>query len=533
VLGVACDPADKLPPWPVRRLTTREYTRTVSELFANYKSFDGFVKEVSMELGELPRDGELNASFSNMDARVSQRHVDTFVKVAESVARAATGRDDRLQELGGSCTLKTPLDLECFRGVARAVGRRAWRRPLEETDLARLSELARGAAPREAYRLLLTELLAAPAFVLHLEASATDSSAYALASRLSYHFWQTLPDERLLDAAASGALATEAGYRAEVERLLSSQRARATWFRFFREWLQLEEFGGFSLDRAFENFSGGLKATPELYDDAVWEVEQLVGHYTFDTRGSYPELLASDLIVTRSPRLAKLYGVEPWDGRSVPRSFPEGQRSGLFTRAAVLISGSHATNPFHRGAFVRRRLLCEPIEPPAQRPPEAFVLPVFDPGASTRSRYEHKVENGGCKGCHDLFSPYGYALEAYDALGRYRQVERLIDDAGNAHGRVPIDAAVTVALTPEQTLRADGPVELSRTLAGSSIASACFARQYFRFTFRRMETEADACALEAILRSLKMDGLFAAYRDVAFTGAFRYASLQRVPGEKP
>jgi hypothetical protein len=264
----------------------------------------------------------------------------------------------------------------------------------------------------------------------------------------------------------------------------------------------------------------------------VWEVEQLVGYYTFDTQGTYPELLASDLIVTRSPRLAKLYGVEPWDGRSVPRRFPEGQRSGLFTRAAVLISGSHATNPFHRGAFVRRRLLCEPIEPPAQRPPEAFVLPVFDARASTRTRYEHKVENGGCKGCHELFSPYGYALEAYDALGRYRTTERLIDDAGDAHGRVPIEDAVTVALSPEETLQVDGPVALSRALASSHTASACFARQYFRFTFRRMETAADACALDSILSSLKSGGLLAAYRDVAFSDAFRRAPSQTDSGEK-
>jgi hypothetical protein len=498
-------------------------------------------KEVAIELGELPRDGEANASFSNMDSRTSQRHVDTFIKLAESVARAATSRDERLQELVGACALRAPFELSCFQTFAAKMGLRAWRRPLDAAEIGRLSALAQAEHPQESYRLLLTALLAAPAFVLHLELgangnerarSASGLSPFALASRLSYHFWQTSPDERLLQAAVTGALETDAGYREQVERLVKSQRAHATWFRFFREWLQLDEFGGFSLDRAFENFSGGLKPTVQLYDDAVWEVEQLVGYYTFDTQGTYPELLASDLIVTRSPKLAKLYGVEPWDGRSVPRRFPEGQRSGLFTRAAVLISGSHATNPFHRGAFVRRRLLCEPIEPPAQRPPEAFVLPVFDARASTRTRYEHKVENGGCKGCHELFSPYGYALEAYDALGRYRTTERLIDDAGDAHGRVPIEDAVTVALSPEETLQVDGPVALSRALASSHTASACFARQYFRFTFRRMETAADACALDSILSSLKSGGLLAAYRDVAFSDAFRRAPSQTDSGEK-
>jgi hypothetical protein len=526
----------------VRRLSAREYARTIVDLFGSYKNFEDLAKETALELGQLPRDGEANASFSNMDSRISQRHAESFIKIAESVARAATERDDRLAAIAGPCALAKELSPGCFERFGRDFGARAWRRPLASAELGRLSELSRAERPRDSYRLLLTELLASPPFVFHLELAGSGEqpavtgsapASYALASRLSYHFWQTLPDAHLVQAAASGALVTDEGYRAEVERLIGHQRAHATWFRFFREWLQLDEFGGFSLDRAFDNFSAGLKATPALYDDAVWEIEQLVGYYTFDSKGSYQDLLASDLVVTRSLRLAQLYGVEPWDGRSVPRSFPEGQRSGLFTRAAVLISGSHATNPFHRGAFIRRRLLCQPIEPPAQRPPEAFVLPKFDPSASTRTRYEHKVEDGGCKGCHELFSPYGYALEAYDALGRYRVTERLIDDNGDGHGRVPVDDQVTVSLTPDQSIQADGPVELSRALAASKVASACFARQYFRFTFRRLETAADACTLDFILHSLKSGGLLAAYRDVAFSDAFRSALGQTNPGALP
>jgi Protein of unknown function (DUF1592)/Protein of unknown function (DUF1588)/Protein of unknown function (DUF1595)/Protein of unknown function (DUF1585)/Protein of unknown function (DUF1587) len=541
VLGVACDASQAPPPWPIERLSVREYERTVTDLFSSYKSCDGVAREVSMDLGQLPRDGEPSASFSNMDHRTSQRHVDTFTKVAESVALAITSHEERLAAIAGACALASRLESGCLRSFVTDFGLRAWRRPLTAVELGRLTAATESLSerPRDAYREILTELLAAPEFVLHLDlpeagagAAGGRLSPYALAARLSYHFWQTLPDQRLLGAAASGALDTDAGYRAEVERLVSSQRAHATWFRFFREWLQLEEFGGFSLDRAFENFSGGLKPTVALYEDAVWEIEQLVGYYTYDTQGTYEQLLSSDLIVTRSPRLASLYGVEPWDGASVPRPFPPGQRSGLLTRAAVLMSGSHATNPFHRGAFVQRRVLCEPVEPPAQRPPEAFVLPVFDPRASTRTRYERKVESGACVGCHDLFSPYGYALEAYDALGRFRTSERLVDDAGDAHGRVPVDDRVTIALTPEQPVVADGPVALSRAIATSSVGSACFARQYFRFTFRRQETPADACALETIATALREGGLLAAYRDVAFSTAFRRATAALPDGAR-
>jgi hypothetical protein len=512
----------------------REYSNALLDLFSAYRSLQSIPDEVAMALGQLPRDGEPGASFPDMDARTSQRHFDTYIKVAEDVANAIVSREERLQSLAGACAVSAEFDNECFGRFLENFGKRALRRPLGAEDVERLSQLVRNTESRAAYRLAITQLLASPDFTFHVELGQSDSRSsgreprltpYELANRLSFHFWRSAPDQELLRAAGSSELDTEAGYRAQVERLSSSQRARATWFRFFREWFKLDHFGGFARDRAFDNFAGSIQATPELYEDAVWEIEQLVGFYTFDAPGSYEDLLTSPLVVTRSLRLAKLYGVRPWDGRSAPLSFPTGQRSGLLTRAAVLISANHTTNPFQRGAFVRRQLLCQPIEAPSQRPPEAFVLPAFDPRSPTRARYERKVAAPGCKGCHDLFSPYGYALEAYDALGRYRESERLVDGAGDAHGRVPIDVKVDFALTYDSEVSVSGPVELSRVLADSPLSSQCLARHYFRFTFRREEREADACTLNFMLRSLTDGGLQGLFRDVAYSEAFR----SRVP----
>jgi hypothetical protein len=166
--------------------------------------------------------------------------------------------------------------------------------------------------------------------------------------------------------------------------------------------------------------------------------------------------------------------------------------------------------------------LCEPIEPPAELPPGALSLPEFDPKASTRIRYERKVEAEQCRGCHGLFSPYGYALEAFDALGRYRSEERLLDDAGEYRGKTPILAKVVARVDSGKSVGLDGPVALSGALAESRMASECFARQYFRFTFRREETAADGCAVSALVHTLEATGLSGVYRDVAFTHAFRH-----------
>jgi Protein of unknown function (DUF1592)/Protein of unknown function (DUF1588)/Protein of unknown function (DUF1595)/Protein of unknown function (DUF1585) len=484
---------------------------------------------LAINLAQLPRDGQAGDSFPEMDARTGQRHLETYLEVADKIAQSVASHDAQLTSLGGACALETPLDIACFRRFLVSFGARAWRRPLTVDELDRLLRLADGQAPRAAYELTIAELLAAPEFLFHIErgvASASAASAvrplnaYELASRLSYHFWQSMPDDRLFQAAASGALDSAAGYRAEVLRLATQQRARATWYRFFREWLKLDDFGGFAQERAFTNFAGNLKPTPELYQDAVWEIEQVAGYYTFDTPGSYRDLLTSNAVVTRSPRLAKLYGVEPWDGRSLPAVFRADERGGLLTRAALMISASHNTNPFRRGAFVQRRLLCGALDPLVNQAPGTLTLPPFDPLASTRTRYEHKVEADECQFCHARFAPYGYVLEAYDALGRHRREERLLDDNGEYSGKVAVDERATVVVDQSER-EVSGPIALGQILGASQQASECFVRQYFRFTFRRQEGDGDSCTLRELEGSLAAGGLLSLYRDIAFTDAFR------------
>ena len=506
-----------------RRLSVTQYENALRDLLRERAVLKDVLVDLERNLRQLPRDGEVGASFPEMDARIGQRHVGTFVRIADEVAHAITRDPARLSALAGPCAAAGAADAACLERFTRDWGERVFRRPLSDVEVERWLGRAGAAQGADVYRVIVAGLLASSEFWLRGDAGVNPSEAqpaFELASRLSFHFWRTGPDATLLGAAQSGELTRSAGYRAQVERLTRHQRARATWYSFFRQWLRLDGFEGFATDRAFETLSAPLKVEVTSYDDAVWEIEELVGHYTFDTDGRYPDLLLSDEILTRSRRIAALYAVDPWDGHSAPATFRAGERSGLLTRAALLMSGSHATNPFARGAFVRRQLLCEAIEPPAQRPPDAFVVPPFDPKTTTRTRHENKVSSAGCKSCHELFSPYGYVLEAYDALGRYRASERLIDDGGSLLGELPVNVAARVDVGAESRVDVRGPVELSAALAESREATECLARQYFRFTFQRQETPSDACVIEELTTALDERGLRSLFRDVAFTKAF-------------
>jgi hypothetical protein len=254
----------------------------------------------------------------------------------------------------------------------------------------------------------------------------------------------------------------------------------------------------------------------------VTEIESMVHHYGFgQAAGSYADLLTSDLSFAQSPALAGLYGVPVWDGRAAQPRFASGERSGLLTRAAMLISTNHTTNPFKRGAFIRRDLLCVPVKPPANLPPGALIPPPFDPTASTRVRFERKVQDAQCAGCHSTFTPYGMALEAYDGLARFRSEEQLIDDDGMLVGTAQVDTEVMAEIDGQVQTFA-GPTELSAALSESELSAQCFARHYFRFSYRREEQLGDECALADIRTHSGADGnLREALRTVALSPAFR------------
>jgi hypothetical protein len=216
-------------------------------------------------------------------------------------------------------------------------------------------------------------------------------------------------------------------------------------------------------------------------------------------------MLLSDRSFTQSPHLARLYGVEPWDGTGEHPRFPEGERSGLLTRAGFLVTGEHFTNPVFRGALVRRHILCRDLHPPdpSDLPPGSLDPPEFRTDMTTRERYEEKTKNQPCAGCHTEINPIGFVLESYDALGRFRTHEQVLDPlTGDILAELPLDTTVVPQITLEDTTPVSAPRALMERVADSGLVEACFARNYFRYAFGRHETAADGCVLEDIRSSL-------------------------------
>jgi hypothetical protein len=525
-----CDPAARTSATPLRRLGRAEYLNTLRDLLEP-SGLSLELDAVASRTEQVPPDGENEHLFSGMDRRLTQRHVDAYYGVADALAGRLTEDAGSLESLAGACTGDAEPTEACVSDFLTSFGARAFRRPLTDAEISRYLELRTAGTPTaEVFRGLLFTLLLAPDVLYHLEiqgeptAAAPDVLAltgHEKASRLSYLFWRSMPDEQLFAAAAAGELDGDQGYQAAVERVFTDPRTRQTIATFWGEWLGLTGFAGFIDSAQFEAFADGVNANDALASAMTEETHALIEHFTWETTGSYRDVLTSRLFLSESSELAELYGIDAWNGSGTPPSLPAAERSGLLTRAAMLVEGNAVTNPIKRGAFILKQMLCEEIDPPSDLPAEALALPMADPTLSTRERFEIKTSPSECRGCHAVINPLGFSLEVYDALGRFRTEENVYADDGELLSTMAVDPSVQVSLgdvvTPVST-----PVEFSEAIAASEAAYQCLARQYFRFALRRDETPADACTVGAIRDQSRGQGsLSATLRSVALIRSFR------------
>jgi len=515
---------------PLRRLGRVEYLNTLRDLLAP-SGLDGEVDSIASITDQVPPDGENEHLFSAMDRRLTQRHVDAYYGVADALAQRITENGTSLEALAGSCAGDAEPSEACVSDFVQSFGARAFRRVPTDADVTRYLELRTAGTPSsEVFRGVLFTLFLSPEMLYHLEIGGDEvagrGGVYALtghekASRLSYLFWRSMPDAELSAAAAAGDLDSDQGYAEAVERIFTDPRTRATLGEFWGEWLGLSGFNGFIDSPAFRAFSEGVTADTALFGAMSDETHALIDHFTWDTAGSYRDVLTSRLFFSESSALASLYGVEAWSGSGDPPSLPAAERSGLLTRVGLLVEGNAVTNPIKRGAFVLKQVLCEEIDPPSDLPAEALALPEADPTQSTRSRFEAKTSPPECAGCHGMLNPLGFALESYDALGRFRTMEQVFADDGELLSTMAVDPVVELVIENVTTPVAT-PVEFSEAIAASRAAYQCLAKQYFRFALRRDESPADACTVGAI-RDQALDGgsLHATFRSVALVPSFR------------
>ena len=311
---------------------------------------------------------------------------------------------------------------------------RAFRRPVSAGELTAYAaivaaEVERGTKFEEAMFAGYKAILCSPDFLfIGLESGVPQRAAngrarlgdHALASRLSYFLWNSMPDATLLDLAAKRTLAQPATLQAQVVRMLADPRSERFVEHFTDEWLELKKIDFTTPDPAlYPEFD------PWLHDSMLEESRATFRRLLTQNRG-VRELIASDTILINQ-RLAELYGIRDVNGAElrevkVPAGSPRG---GFLTQASVLkvTANGTATSPVLRGVWVMERILGTPRLPP---PPN---IPAIEPDATgavtIRQMIEKHRADTACASCHAKMDPPGMALESFDVIGGLRDRYRL------------------------------------------------------------------------------------------------------------
>jgi hypothetical protein len=546
-----CNPTLRAPEQALRRLSSSQYLgrlRELVELSAPDHSA-AVLSELSGVLGALPRDLRSGpdpdyGGLRRLDQSIYAEAVEGGHDVAVALGAALTSSPERLRAAVGECALdaNTENDAACVDAFIRKLGKRAFQRPLSEADVAFYRDVVQDAPPSAAdYADIVALLVSSPFFLYAIELGEVGSAprgtvaltAHELAARLALHFWQSGPDERLLAAAESGALLDERGYTAEVERVYADAKTERMLEELFSDWLEpkhLEELhvdiGSFDYDALRGDFTPG----PELKSRMLHELGRMGAYYAHRKASTFAELFQSRRSFAETSDLAAIYGVPVWDGAAEPPQFPEPEREGLLTRAALVATGHATSHPIFKGVYARRTVLCDALpQPPADA--NKVAMGVVPENVTSRAVTEAlSAARADCAGCHSsLINPIGFTLEQFDGLGRFRSVERVFDPKnGVLLAEEPVDSTAVPRVLPEDMREARGAADLHRFMLESKRPQACFVRHYFRYTFAREEDDArDACVLEALLSPLLAgDSLGATLRAIALRPEFRHRSYE-------
>jgi len=324
-------------------------------------------------------------------------------------------------------------DVPCATKIISTLARRAFRRPVTDTDLKPLLGFYRLGKSQGGFeagiRTAVQAIIASPEFVFRFERTLPGGvrgpnyniTDLELASRLSYFLWSSGPDDRLITIASQGRLSTPRVLEREVRRMLADRRSEALSTNFVDQWLHLRNL---------------KDATPDLYiypdfdktltQSMQRETELLFNNIKEEDR-SVLDLLTADFTFVND-RLARHYGIPNVTGTRFRRvKISDENRRGLLGQAGILMltSTANRTSPVKRGKYVMEVLLGTPPPPP---PPNVPALPenaeartghVAKP-LSVRERMQEHRNNPACAGCHKLMDPIGFALENFDGVGKWR-----------------------------------------------------------------------------------------------------------------
>jgi hypothetical protein len=323
----------------------------------------------------------------------------------------------------------------CAESILGRLAMRAYRRPVNAERLEALMNFYEvGAADggfENGVRSGLQAILASPEFLFRLEREPSGAQAgrsyrispIDLASRISFFLWATVPDDELLQVAASGTLTDPGVLERQVRRMLADSRAESLGSRFAHQWLRLQDVGKVWPDAfLYPNFS------EQLAEAMVEETELFFNNLVREDR-SLLDLFSADYTFLNE-RLARHYGIDGVSGdefRRVP--YPNEERRGILGHGSVLhlTSMSNRTSPVLRGKWVMEVLMGTPPPPPPPNVPAFEASPQANAGRrlTTRQRMEAHRSAPVCSSCHSFIDPIGLALDNFDVTGTWRIRENM------------------------------------------------------------------------------------------------------------
>jgi mono/diheme cytochrome c family protein len=381
----------------------------------------------------------------------------------------------------------------CATKIIATLARRAYRQPVGETDLQRLVAFyhaGRGEGTFDAgIQAAVQRILASPKFIFRAEAApagvapgaAYRISDFELASRLSFFLWSTIPDDELLKLAGEGKLRRPEVLGQQVRRMLADRKASALVTNFAGQWLQLRNLRTIQPDNdIFPDFDDNLRQAFQR------EIEMLFDSIMREDR-SVVDLLTADYTFVNE-RLAKHYGIPNVYGSHFRRvTVADEARKGLLGKGGVLMVTSHAnrTSPVVRGKWILDNILGTPPPPPPPLVPALAEKSETGQPRTMREQMEQHRANPVCASCHKLMDPLGFALENFDAIGRWR-----VRDLGKT---------VDVSSELFDGTKIDGAVDLRRSvLRRSDVFVATMSEKLLTYALGRGLTAQDMPAVRAI-----------------------------------
>lgn len=382
----------------------------------------------------------------------------------EAAIATAEHVEDNLDELAGT-RAESPDRLDKLKKFALAFIESAFCRPLteEQKQLYIEPQFKSAKSPELAVKRIVLFALKSPQFLYPEAREAEKPDDFDIASRLALTMWDSIPDKKLMQAAAAGKLRTEAQIRAEAQRMLTDERTKAKVHGFFHHWLELERAEGTSKDpKVFPGFDEQVLADlrsslMRFLDEVVWSPQS-----------DYRQLLQADYLLLND-RLGKFYGKTVQGGEFQRVNFDPNQRAGVVTHPYLLASlaSSRSTSPIHRGVFLTRNIVGLALRPP----PMAVIFDEthFNPKLTMREKITELTRNNTCMSCHSTINPLGFSLENFDAIGRWRTQDN----------HKPVNPVSEFADDEGRTVRLTGPRDIVNYVAANSAGHRAFIRQLF------------------------------------------------------